>query len=147
MPGDAEHSRHLFERISRHVLPALPPPAKATAPAVASAKFPPAPPRDEPDEEKKYDRADSGVEDQGENSGAEMNVQSRQQPIADKRADNSDDQISDKPDAAAFHDIAGQPACDNADEHDDEKAFVRQVHGDQSPLDKMFRPITPKLQE
>jgi len=45
-----------------------------------------------------------------------MNIEARQQPIADKRADNSYYQIADKPEAATSHDLTGQPAGYNTNQ-------------------------------
>ena len=58
-----------------------------------------------------------------------MNAQSRQQPVADEGADQADDQIADEPKSAALHDSAGQPAGNNSDDKDDEKALVGKYMG------------------
>jgi hypothetical protein len=42
-----------------------------------------------------------------------MNAQARQNPITDKCADNTYDQIPDEPEAPTSHDLAGQPAGEN----------------------------------
>ena len=53
----------------------------------------------------------------------------RQQPVADEGADNADDEIADEAEAGPAHDFAGEPAGDEADQQDDQKTFVRQMHG------------------
>src|ERR1700733_9273089 len=57
----------------------------ATTPATAT--------RDESNDQEQHDGADGGVDDQSDGSNTEMDVQSRQQPIADERPDDTDDQI------------------------------------------------------
>ena len=47
----------------------------------------------------------------------------RQQPAGDEGADDADDDIADQPEAAAFHDHAGQPAGDGADNQPNDKAL------------------------
>jgi hypothetical protein len=57
-----------------------------------------------------------------------MNPKLRQQPVADKGANQANDQITDKSETAAFHHSAGEPAGDNANKDDDQDAFVGQAH-------------------
>src|ERR1700722_9703086 len=57
-----------------------------------------------------------------------MDADPREQPIANERADNADDQVADKTKAAAIDDFSGEPSGDHADNHDDEQALVRQIH-------------------
>jgi hypothetical protein len=54
-----------------------------------------------------------------------MNVQPGQQPIADQGAQQTDDQIPDQPEARASHHAARQPAGDDPDHNDDQKALIR----------------------
>lgn len=79
------------------------------APTTAPAPTPPASTLDEADDEEQHNRADGGIDDQTEDSGAKMDVQSRQQPVANEGADNPDDQITDEPKSCALHDLTGQP--------------------------------------
>src|SRR5690348_6491807 len=58
-----------------------------------------------------------------------METEPRQQPIADKCADQADDQIADQPKSAALHHSAGEPSRDNSDDQDDEETLVGKVHG------------------
>src|SRR5579872_4275063 len=91
----------------------LPTTAKTVAPAVARTSPPPAAACHKPHEEEKHDRADRGVDDQGDSSHPKINTQCWQQPIADERADNPDYQVSNEPEPDAPDDFTGQPACHN----------------------------------
>src|ERR1700726_1595353 len=73
--------------------------------------------------------ADEGVQDQRDNSGPEVNAKLRQQPVADKRADQADQQIADQSKTAPLHHPARQPARDNSDDDDDEETLIGEVHG------------------
>src|SRR5689334_9619642 len=95
--------------------PSPPPPTQATA--------------DEPEQEQQHHGSDKGVEDQRDDAGAEMDTEPRQQPVADERTDQANNQIADQSETAAFHHSAGKPSGDNADDQDDQKTFVRQMHG------------------
>jgi hypothetical protein len=54
-----------------------------------------------------------------------MDTQCRQQPISNERADDADYEVTDEAVAAAPHDLASQPAGDNADQDDDDETFAR----------------------
>ncbi len=43
-----------------------------------------------------------------------MDADLRQQPVANERANNPYYEIADKSEAGASYDLAGQPACDEA---------------------------------
>ena len=79
---------------------------------------------DEPDDEQQQDRADRGVEDRRDNSDAKMDTEARQQPAPDKGTDNSDDDVTEDAKPGAAHDLAGQPARDQADKQDYQEAFT-----------------------
>ena len=53
----------------------------------------------------------------------------RHQPIADKRADQANYQIADQSETATLHQPAGEPSRDNADDQDDKKTLIGQMHG------------------
>ena len=90
----------------------LPPPATEPAsPAAAETTAA----RKESDEKEQHDRADRGVDDEADGPDTEMDVQPWQQPIADERTDDSDDQVTDEAEAAASHDLTRQPAGNDAD--------------------------------
>jgi hypothetical protein len=83
----------------------------------------------QPKQQKKHHRANEGVDDQGNDPGAKMDANPRQQPVADKCADQANNQVTDQSKAAAFHDSAGEPSGDNADDQYDEKTLIGQIHG------------------
>jgi hypothetical protein len=92
-----------------------PPTPETPAPSAAVA------PCEQPENDEQDNCPDGGVDDEGDRSDADMNVQARQQPVADERADEAE--------AAARDDLAGQPARHDADEDSDDEALVRQVYG------------------
>jgi hypothetical protein len=57
---------------------------------------------------------------------AEVDSQSRQEPIADESADDADAEIGDKAEARAAQNLPGEPARNDADDKDDQKMFARQ---------------------
>jgi hypothetical protein len=105
-------------------------PTPAAPPAIA-----PTAAGDEPDDEQEDDGADSGVDDQSNRAYAQMHAQSRQHPIANERADNADKQIADQAKSGAAHDFACRPPRDNADDQNDEKTFVGQIHASFPPTE------------
>jgi hypothetical protein len=52
-----------------------------------------------------------------------MDAELRQQPVANERADYSDDEIADQSESGPAHDLAGQPAGEKTDHQDDQKTF------------------------
>jgi len=50
------------------------------------------------------------------------------QQARDEGADDADRDIAKNAEAGAVHDLAGEPAGDQADEQDDKDAFVGNVH-------------------
>ena len=53
-----------------------------------------------------------------------MDAEARQQPIADERADDADQEIADQAKAGPLDDLTRQPTGDETDEQDDEQTFV-----------------------
>ena len=51
----------------------------------------------------------------------------------DQRAGDTDDDIADDAKAGAAHDLSGQPARDQADEQNNQNAFIGHLH-ENSPL-------------
>src|SRR5579862_344852 len=80
---------------------ALPPPAPAR-PVTPTATA------DQAKQKQKHDRADESVDNE--------------------RADQADDQIADEAKPTASHHAAGEPAGDNSDDDDDQKALIGKVH-------------------
>src|SRR5580700_3850204 len=82
---------------------------------------------EEPQNDQEQEGADGRRDDGGDDAGAEMDAEPRQQPAADEGADNSDADVGDDAETGAAHDLPGEPAGDETDQQDDEKAFPR--HG------------------
>src|SRR5436190_17739409 len=57
-----------------------------------------------------------------------MHVELRQQPRADEGADHADDEVADKSEAGALHDLPCEPAGNDADHHYKEKILTRHMH-------------------
>jgi hypothetical protein len=51
-----------------------------------------------------------------------------QQPASEKGAQDSDDKVADESEAGPLHDLAGEPAGNEANKQDDQQAFTRHVH-------------------
>jgi hypothetical protein len=83
----------------------------------------------QPEQQEKHHGAYESVQNQRDDAAAEVNTDARQQPIADKRADQAYNQIADQSEAAAFHHSAGEPARNNANNQDDQETFIGQMHG------------------
>jgi hypothetical protein len=52
----------------------------------------------------------------------------RQQPAPEKGTQDSDDKVADQSKAGPLHDLAGEPAGNEANKQDDQQAFTRHVH-------------------
>src|ERR1700755_1154709 len=76
--------------------------AKSRLPASApAAPTGPASAAHEPDDEQQEDRANRSVCDRGHEACAEMDAETRQDPASDEGADDSNDEIADKPETGA----------------------------------------------
>src|SRR5262249_20589729 len=89
--------------------------------------------------QQQYQRTDQRIDDQRDDAAAEMDMQSRQQPVADECANQSHQQVADETKAGALHDLAGQPAGNNADDEYDEQAFIREMHAMPPPRSRTRR--------
>jgi hypothetical protein len=87
------------------------PPAPSAPAAPKTAATP-----NKPHHKQKYDGADGGVDDRRNNAGTEMDANSRQQPVANECADNTDDEIADEPISGSSYDLSGQPAGNKTDD-------------------------------
>jgi hypothetical protein len=79
------------------------------------------------DQQEQYG-TDSGVDDCTDQSGPEMDAELGQQPASDKGTQDSDDKVADESEAGPLHDLAGEPAGNEADKQYDQQAFARHVH-------------------
>ncbi len=57
-----------------------------------------------------------------------MDVQAWKQPVTNKGTEDTYDKVSNKPEPAASHDLSGQPASDDANDNNDQEAFIRKIH-------------------
>jgi hypothetical protein len=88
---------------------------------------PPAASNQAHDEQEQYG-ADGGVDDCTDQSDPEMDPELGQQPASDKGTQDSDDKVADESEAGPLHDLASEPAGDEANKQDDQQAFTRHVH-------------------
>jgi hypothetical protein len=103
--------------------PSRPLPPSASAPTSAPATSEATPQK--PNHKQKQDRANRSVDDRGDNAGTEMDADLRQQPVANKCADNAYYQIADESEPGPPYDLSCQPASDETDEQYDQKTFIR----------------------
>jgi hypothetical protein len=85
-------------------LPSAPP---SVAPAATAAN--------ELDNQEERQRANSGVDDRGDNARAKVDAELWQQPPANEGPDYADDKVTDEPKPGALHDLAGKPSCYETD--------------------------------
>src|ERR1700682_2718242 len=82
----------------------------------------------QPHDQQQHDRADRGIDDLRNETGADVNAKFGEKQTGDQRAGDADQNVADDPKARAAHDLAGQPASHQADEQNDENAFIGQYH-------------------
>jgi hypothetical protein len=68
------------------------------------------------------------MDDCTDQSGPEMDAELGQQPASDQGTQQSDDKISDEPEAGSLHELACQPAGNETHKQDDQQALARHVH-------------------
>jgi hypothetical protein len=71
--------------------------------------------RNHSDYEDDDDGADRGVDDVADQPTPDVEANSRKQPACHHRADDAEHNVSNQAEAAALHDLSGQPARDSAD--------------------------------
>jgi hypothetical protein len=84
----------------------------------------------EPQEQQQDNRSDGGVDDVRRRANAEMNAQSRQNPVANEGAENSDNNVTNESEAAASHELPCQPSGDKSNQQDHKQTLTRDVHGE-----------------
>ena len=77
---------------------------------------------DEPNDEQHDAGADESIDDGAENA-ADQNAKLRQEPSRHKRADDPENDVADKSEAAAFDDLACEPTRDRANNQPDYESF------------------------
>ena len=95
-----------------------------SAPAASTAKSTAYQPQDQQNHDGSYE----GVDDQSNNPGPEMNTKARQQPVTYERSDQTNEQITDEPEATALHHPASQITGNNTDHDDYEQSLIGEVH-------------------
>src|SRR5271167_691474 len=79
---------------------------------------------DQPHDQQQQYGADRRIDDLRNQAAADGNAELGKQVARDQRAGDADENVANNAKAGAAHDLAGQPAGDQADEQDDENAFV-----------------------
>src|SRR5258708_27566245 len=75
-------------------------------------------------DQQEHDGADRGIDDLRHQPAAHMNAKFWKQEGGDQRAADADEHVADDPKTSAAHDLAGQPAGDQADEQNNQNAFI-----------------------
>jgi hypothetical protein len=78
------------------------------------------------DKQKNYG-ADEGIDDGSDEAGAEVDMEIGEQKTGDYGADNSDRNVTKKPEAAAPDDLAGKPAGYGTDNQPNNNALYRHI--------------------
>src|SRR5271170_5412638 len=97
-------------------LPASP---RMTAPSARAQK---------PQSQEQYDRSDCGVDDEANDSSAEVKSKAMQEPVTDERPDNTDCRIADDTEPVPLNNLARQPSGNDPDDQNDKQPLVRQMH-------------------
>src|SRR5271155_2731508 len=82
----------------------------------------------EPQCEQEHDRSDCRVDDEADESKAEMNTEAMQKPITDERADDANCRVPDKTESVAPNALARQPSGNEPDSQNDNQPLARQMH-------------------
>jgi hypothetical protein len=106
----------------------LPRRGHGSPPTAAPSASPSSAAAEKPHYKEQQYRTDGGVDDRADDTAAEMDAEPGQQPTAYKGAQDTDDQIANDPESGPAHDLAGQPACNETYEQDDQEAFARHIH-------------------
>ena len=90
--------------------------AKARAHRRQPQRLPQRPPAaNESKDQEQQQRANSGVDDRGDNARAKVDVELGQQPPTDEGAYDADDEVVDDPVSGASDNLARQPSGNEAD--------------------------------
>ena len=98
----------------------VPASSRMTAPSARAHK---------PQSQKQHNRSDCGVDDEANDSSAEMKSKAVQEPITDERPDNTDRRVADETEAVPLNNLARQPSGNDPDDQNDKQPSVRQMHG------------------
>src|ERR1700757_1443239 len=81
----------------------------------------------QPHDQEQHDGADRGIDDLRNQPAADMNNELGKQEGGNQRARDADQDVADDAEPRAAHDLAGQPAGDQADEQNNQNAFIGYV--------------------
>jgi hypothetical protein len=98
------------------------PDARLSAPAPAPADGAAA--ANKPQDDKKYQRADGGVDDRRYSTDAQVDIELGQQPISNEGSCDPDDQVTDESEPGASQDLARQPSSNEPDQQYDNETFA-----------------------
>src|ERR1700755_947871 len=71
---------------------------------------------DQPHDQQQHDGADRRIDDVRNQAGAEMDAELGKKKTGDERTGDTDQNVADNSKAGTAHDLAGQPARNQADE-------------------------------
>src|SRR5713101_4108173 len=97
-------------------------------PARDAAASEPAAGSKQPHDQQQDDGPDRRIEDLAHEAGADGNAELWKKQTGDQSAEHTDDNNADDAKAGAAHDLPGEPACDQADKQNNEKALIGQSH-------------------
>ena len=92
--------------------------------AEATGALPTAASSDDSEDDQEYHGADGSRDNRANKPGANEDAQPRQQPSANESADDSDDYVANESEACPLHELSGEPAGNETDDHNDEKTFI-----------------------
>ena len=94
-------------------------PRLATAPSAGAR---------EPQSQQENNRSDCSVDDEADDTGAEMNSKAMQKPVADESADDANGRVADETETAPSDNLARQPSGNDPDDQNHNQPLVRQMH-------------------
>src|SRR5882724_350566 len=83
---------------------------------------------EEPHDQQQQNGADRGIDDLADNAGTERDAKLGKEKTGDQCAGDADENIADDSKAGAAHDLPGQPTRHQADEQNDQNAFIGYLH-------------------
>jgi hypothetical protein len=81
-----------------------------------------------PQSQEQNDRSDCGVDDEANDSSAEMKSKAMQEPVTDERPDNTDCRVADETQPMPLNNLARQPSGNDSDDQNDKQPLIRQMH-------------------
>ena len=81
---------------------------------------------DQSDQKQKYEGSDNCRHNMSDNTTSDPDVELREQPVAQKTAQDTDHDIAQQPESISLADKTGKPAGCRSDDQDDDKSI--QIH-------------------